>query len=84
MLFYVGGHLNGQEVSFEDSCNKRVGKPFGPRTGISRPVEYYSRKQINHNGTIKSFYILDGINPQEHREQILQIWNSVDTDVYAI
>ena len=84
MLFYVGGHLNGQEVSSEDSFKKQVGKPFGLKTGMSRPVEYYSRKQINHNGTIKSFYILNGIDPQEYREQILQIWNIVDTDVYAI
>lgn len=46
--------------------------------------EYYFKVKVNFNGTVKSYFILDGEEPIKHRDLIIELWDDVETDIYAI
>ncbi|MBJ9956087.1 hypothetical protein LF296_11720 [Acinetobacter vivianii] len=84
MTFYIGGHMSGSLVETEEMDKAQILKPYSPYTGIARPVCVYARRQISFQGTVKSFYILETEEPIVHRDQILALWDQVETDIYVI
>lgn len=83
MTFFIGGKFDGDAVGIEDLHKSEVGKSYG--SGFSkRPVECYVRTKVNFNGNIKTFYILDGEHPSAFKKEIVELWDQVETEVYAI
>ncbi|WPP87492.1 hypothetical protein [Acinetobacter pittii] len=86
MTYLIGGHAHGQSADQKDldlksSC---IVAPYGPRTGMQRPTEFYNRTQVSFHGEVKTFYILSSKKPIELRDEILEFWDQVKTDVYSI
>ena len=86
MTFFVGGKFGGTAVGVDkvQRGDLVISKPYGSHTGMERPQECYVRTKINLNGDIKTFYILDGKHPSVFRSEIIELWNRVETEVYAI
>lgn len=84
MTYFIGGGYNGKEVPF-DKIHEQVIVDFsGPTKSVYVQRKQYIRTQVSFHGTVKTFYIIEGCKPIEHRDQILALWESVKTDVYAI
>lgn len=86
MTYFIGGNSSGQVVGQNelDLRQQRVPRSYGPHTGMQRPQEFYIRTGVSHEGTSKTFYIIEGSKPIDHRDQILKLWDEVKTDIYAI
>ncbi|MBJ8440044.1 hypothetical protein [Acinetobacter junii] len=84
MTFYIGGSCSGLLVEQQELHNDTILKPFGPYTGFSRKHDVYTRRKISFHGTVKTFYLLDSVDPKDCRDQILELWDKVKTDIYTI
>lgn len=86
MTYFIGGNFSGQVVDQKhlDSKDPVVSKSYGAHTGMTRPRESYIRTSVSSEGNVKTFYIIDGSKPIDHRDQIIDLWDEVETDVYAI
>ncbi|MBS5201527.1 MAG: hypothetical protein KHY99_15265 [Acinetobacter sp.] len=84
MSYYIGGSKNGQQVSFEDMHKDDI-CDFGEKlSSIGQQRKFYRKLQISYHGTVKTFFIIDGKKPIESRDQIIDLWDQVKTDIYAI
>ena len=84
MQFFIGGHHCSAQVDPKDENKNSICMLYGPRTGMERRKEIYQRLQISLNGTIKTFFVVSGENPANYKQQILALWDQVETDVYPI
>lgn len=86
MTFFIGGKFSGTAVGVREiqRGDLVILKPYGSHTGMERPQERYVRTKINLNGDIKTFYILDGEHPSAFKKEIVELWDQVETEVYAI
>ncbi|MCT9288098.1 hypothetical protein KTH76_02170 [Acinetobacter baumannii] len=86
MTLFIGGHHHGQFLSKDESDLKleSIPKQYGPRTGMQRPTESYFTTQVSFQGEVKTFYIISGKQPIEMRDEILDLWDQVKSDIYAI
>ncbi|TCB71590.1 hypothetical protein E0H88_03980 [Acinetobacter sp. ANC 4216] len=86
MTYFIGGNFGGQAVDKNhlDLKDQVISKRYGPLTGMERLQESYIRTSVSIKGNVKTFYIIRGSEPADHRDQILKFWDEVETDVYAI
>lgn len=86
MTYFIGGNSSGQLVERKhlDCKDQSISMPFGPLSGMKRPEDRYLRRSVSFHGTIKTFYLIEGSKPIDHRDQIIDLWDKVETDVYAI
>ncbi|AWL18579.1 hypothetical protein DIW83_05820 [Acinetobacter nosocomialis] len=84
MTYYIGGSKSGQQVAFEDMHNSEI-CDFGEKLrAFDQQRKYYRKLQISFHGTVKTFFVIDGKKPIDCRDQIIDLWDQVKTDVYAI
>ncbi|AUM25908.1 hypothetical protein [Acinetobacter pittii] len=86
MSLFIGGHHHGQLLSKDESDLKleSIPKQYGSKTGMQRPTESYIRTQVSFHGEVKTFYIISGKQPIEMRDEIINLWDQVKSDIYAI
>lgn len=86
MSLFIGGHHHGQLLSKDESDLKleSIPKQYGSKTGMQRPTESYIRTQVIFHGEVKTFYIISGKQPIEMRDEIINLWDQVKSDIYAI
>jgi len=86
MSFFIGGSLNGAKVDSSHILNNenRIENTLKVKLGSPSEKEYYFKVKVNFNGTVKSYFILDGEEPIKHRDLIIELWDDVETDIYAI
>ena len=86
MTLFIGGHQHGQFLSKDelDLKPESIPKQYGPRTCMQRPTESYYRTQVSFHGEVKTFYIISGKQPIEMRDEIINLWDQVKSDIYAI
>jgi hypothetical protein len=82
--YYIGGLYNGQMVEPSHLGSEEILKFIEEFTAQDKETLLYKRVQINKDGTIKSFYLLEGAEPADYKELILNIWSNVAVDVYGI
>ncbi|MEN8381594.1 hypothetical protein [Acinetobacter radioresistens] len=82
--YYIGGVYNGQVVELSHLGSEEILKFIEEFTAQDKETLLYKRVQINKDGTIKSFYLLEGAEPADYKELILNIWSNVPVDVYGI
>ncbi|EXE15308.1 hypothetical protein J559_0879 [Acinetobacter sp. 983759] len=82
--YYIGGLYNGQMVEPSHLGSEEILKFIEEFTAQDKETLLYKRVQINKEGTIKSFYLLEGAEPADYKELILNIWSNVPVDVYGI
>jgi len=82
--YYIGGVYNGQIVEPSHLGSEEILKFIEEFTAQDKETLLYKRVQINKDGTIKSFYLLEGAEPANYKELILNIWSDVPVDVYGI
>ncbi|EET82085.1 hypothetical protein NVT87_13530 [Acinetobacter radioresistens] len=82
--YYIGGVYNGQVVEPSHLGSEEILKFIEEFTAQDKETLLYKRVQINKDGTIKSFYLLEGAEPADYKELILNIWLNVPVDVYGI
>lgn len=84
MTYYIGGSKSGQQVASEDMHNSAI-CDFGEKLKVvGQERKYYRKMQISFHGTIKTFFVIEGKKPIDCRDQIIELWDQVKTDVYAI
>lgn len=86
MSFFIGGSLSGNKVDSSHILNNanRIENILRVKLGSQNEKEYYSKVKVSFNGTVKSYFILDGEEPVRHRDLIIKLWDGVETDIYAI
>ncbi|SDY60280.1 hypothetical protein [Acinetobacter kyonggiensis] len=84
MTYFIGGNWNGQNVPLEELHKNEI-TDFGEKSkGISLNRKLYKKTKINLLGTTKIFYLIEGSKPIDHRDQIIDLWDKVETETYAI
>lgn len=84
MTYYIGGTWNGQQVSNEEMINSEI-IDFGEKlNSVGHQRKIYRKMQVSFHGTVKTFYVIEGKNPIDFRDQIIDLWDQVKTDIYAI
>ena len=84
MTYFIGGSYNGEKVATEELHKDEIAD-FGEKiNSLQQKRKYYRRTKVSFHGTIKTFYILEGGKPIDHRDAILELWEDTPTDVYAI
>ncbi|MDC5618190.1 hypothetical protein OIN82_14300 [Acinetobacter baumannii] len=84
MTYFIGGSQNGMQVASEDMHKNKI-CDFGEKLKtVGQQRKYYRKLQISFHGTVKTFFIIDGKTPMGCRDQIIELWDQVKTDIYAI
>ncbi|WP_368568161.1 hypothetical protein [Acinetobacter nosocomialis] len=84
MTYFIGGSWDGKQVPIEEMINSEI-VDFGEKlNSVGKQRKIYRKMQVSFHGTIKTFYIIEGKNPIDFRDQIIDLWDQVKTDVYAI
>lgn len=86
MTYFIGGTSHGLKVKqdFLDCKDDHITMSIGALTGIQRQSETYVRTQINFQNEIKTFFIIDGKEPKDFRDEIVAKWDWVKTEIYSL
>lgn len=84
MTYFIGGSISGQPVPVEELHKDAICDVNEKMRFAGQERKYYRKLQISFHGTVKTFYVIDGKKPIDFRDQIIDLWDQVKTDVYAI
>ncbi|MGB8808430.1 MAG: hypothetical protein WCD17_03575 [Acinetobacter calcoaceticus] len=84
MTYFIGGSWSGQEVAVEKMHNSEIVDFDEKLSFIGQQRKSYRKLQVSYHGTVKTFFIIEGKKPIDFRDQIIDLWDEVKTDIYAI
>lgn len=84
MTYFIGGTLHGKKVPQDKLYDTNIPDWEEKLTTIAAKRKSYKPLKISFEGTIKTFFIIEGAQPIDFRSEILELWTNVPTEVYAI